>query len=222
MGLQFFGNDAYYHMRRIAYSLANFPTVLEFDRYINFPDGARPIWSPTFDWSIAALFFPLRGSLTTEALERLVVWIPPLLGGATVVILYHLARKQFGGGVAALAGLFLALLSGHFWYSQIGFIDHHAAVSFVVTLLLAAGMEFFRRATDQPEGLRPGLGGSIRMGLLFAATLLVWPGTLLHVGLLEVALLVYMLTRIERHHAVAAFGSACRPARLQCRPTALP
>ncbi len=202
-GLQFFGSDAYYHMRRIVYSLTNFPSVLEFDRYISFPEGARPIWSPIFDWSIAALLMPLREFLSIEELERVVVWIPPILGSLTVIILYHLARNFFGWGTATLAGLFLAVLSAHFWYSQIGFVDHHAAVAPVVTLLLAVGMEFFRRSSDLAEGAGRARGISIALGVMLALALLVWPGTLLHVGLLETALLVYLLTRTERDQAAA-------------------
>jgi asparagine N-glycosylation enzyme membrane subunit Stt3 len=38
-----FGTDAYYHMRRVLYTLANFPEVLRVDPYINFPYGGEPI-----------------------------------------------------------------------------------------------------------------------------------------------------------------------------------
>ena len=55
------GNDAYYHLRRIVYSLVHFPALLDFDPYINFPEGAKPIWTPVFDWGVALLMRPFFG-----------------------------------------------------------------------------------------------------------------------------------------------------------------
>ena len=57
-GVYPFGNDAFYHLRRIVYSVVRFPDVLDFDRYINYPEGAKPIWSPLFDWAVAAVSLP--------------------------------------------------------------------------------------------------------------------------------------------------------------------
>ena len=74
------------------------------------------------------------------ALERFLVWVPPLLGGATVLAAVGLARRHFGRAEAWLGGLLLAFLSAHFWYSQIGFVDHHAAVAWLSTLSVSAGM----------------------------------------------------------------------------------
>lgn len=46
-----FGNDAFYHLRRIAWSVHNFPGVLDFDLYLNFPERAKPIWTPYLIWT---------------------------------------------------------------------------------------------------------------------------------------------------------------------------
>ena len=53
--LEFFGNDAYYHARRILFGARNFPGVLDFDPYLNPPQGGEPIWSPLFDFVLAGL-----------------------------------------------------------------------------------------------------------------------------------------------------------------------
>jgi len=47
------GNDSFYHLRRIVYGVVNFPATLDFDPYINFPAGARVIWTPVMDWLMA-------------------------------------------------------------------------------------------------------------------------------------------------------------------------
>jgi asparagine N-glycosylation enzyme membrane subunit Stt3 len=54
----FFGNDAFYHLRRIVYSVVRFPDLLDFDLYINYPHGAKPIWPPLFDWAVALVSLP--------------------------------------------------------------------------------------------------------------------------------------------------------------------
>jgi dolichyl-diphosphooligosaccharide--protein glycosyltransferase len=189
----FFGNDAYYHMRRIMYSVVHFPKTLGFDPYINYPDGAEAIWTPLFDWSIALLLRPLFGSIGPAALERVAVWIPPVLGAATVVAVYFLALRWFGLAAALIAGGVLSVLSGHFWYSQIGFIDHHAAVTLAATGMLAAAMTLLsprgRRAVDAPRSW----GSAITTGLAFGGALLLWPGMLLHVGLVSIGLLAHLL-----------------------------
>ncbi len=197
-----FGNDAFYHMRRIIYSVVHFPAALEFDPYVSFPAGAKPIWTPVFDWIVALLVRPFYRADDLTDLERAVVWVPPLLGGATVVALYFIARVNFGNAVALLSGVTLSLLSGHFWYSQIGFVDHHAAVAFSSTLLLGASMGLLRRHAGLPAGSRGAWLACLATGTALAGTLLVWPGSLLHVGLVEVAFLVYLLSRPQREQAV--------------------
>jgi len=199
-----FGNDAYYHLRRIGYSVANFPAVLEFDSYIAFPTGAKPIWTPFFDWIMAALARPWIRDLSAGGagdLERLAVWVAPILGGACVVAAYALARRHFGYTPALLTGLVLSLLSGHVWYSQIGFIDHHAAVALVTTLLLGAGMCLLRAEARGEVGAA--WRHALWTGALYAGALVLWPGSLLHVGLLECGLYLYLLTRSERAEAIA-------------------
>ena len=42
--------DGWYHLRRILYSIENFPAALTTDPYVAWPTGAKPIWPPVFDW----------------------------------------------------------------------------------------------------------------------------------------------------------------------------
>jgi len=203
-GVYPFGNDAFYHLRRIQYSVANFPAVLSFDPFINFPHGAQPIWPPTFDWLVAALFRLVLGSDQPEKLERLAMWLPPFLGAATVVLLYLLARRFYSRSVALLAAGILCVLPAHFFYSQLGFLDHHALVALITTLLLAAAMDLLREPGNSPA---PGTGSDLRrsalLGLAMAGSVLVWPGSLLHVGIVQAALVARLLSASDRRAAVA-------------------
>jgi asparagine N-glycosylation enzyme membrane subunit Stt3 len=184
-----FDHDAYYHLRRIVWSVVHFPRVLDFDAYLNFPEGARAIWTPCFDWLVALLALPFAEPKELASIERVAVWVPPLLGAATVVSLYALARRHLGSPTALLAGALLAVSSGHYWYSQLGFVDHHAAEALTSTWLLAATMGFLDR-----EARAGSLGfAAVAQGLALAAALLVWPGSLLYAAIAEAGLVVAML-----------------------------
>jgi asparagine N-glycosylation enzyme membrane subunit Stt3 len=202
-GAYFFGNDAYYHVRRIWYAVVNFPDFLYHDSYLNYPHGAQAIWPPTFDWLSALLVYFTVGPESQNDMERLLVWVPPALGAATVVALYRLAIRYFSRSAALVAGLILAVLPGHFWYSQFGFVDHHVAVALVTTGLLAAAMAL---SSHEPGGIR--LSGaawraSAWLGVALAGSLLVWPGCLIHVSIIEVALLARLLSASPAGAALA-------------------
>lgn len=196
-----FGTDAYYHMRGILHTLANFPATLRFDPYINFPAGGEPIWSPVFDLAIAAVALPFATSADPLIVERFAVFVPPALGAATVVALYLVARRHFGVGVAAIAGLMLCFLSGHFWYSQLGFVDHHAAVALLSTLLFGATLKLLD-ALERPADGKRDHTAAVLLGLASAALLLVWPGGLLHVTIAALTLLSTLLLCTERKRAI--------------------
>jgi dolichyl-phosphooligosaccharide-protein glycotransferase len=210
-GIVLFDPDAYYHMRRIAFSVVNFPKTLSPDAYINHPDGGQPIWTPLFDWCVAALLLPLRSGDDVAALERVAVFVPPLLGASTVVVLYFVARRHFGIAPATLAGVILALLSGHSWYSQLGFIDHHAAEALAATAMLGAGMRLLANASAVDPQVRLKRRGMLVTGACFGVGLLLWPGMLLHVAIVDLALVGFALTRRERADAVAFAWTLAAP-----------
>jgi asparagine N-glycosylation enzyme membrane subunit Stt3 len=194
------GPDAYYHLRRIAYTVVGFPRFLGFDPYVSFPEGGRPIWPPLFDFTLAALARLGLGAEAGAPLERLLMWAPPLLGAACVLALFSLARRAWGPGTAGLAALLLALLPAHFVYSQLGELDHHAAVALAVTWVLAAALTQLRApAADVRGSVLPALGFAASA----AFALLLWPGCLLAVATSGAALLARTLTLARRDEAVA-------------------
>lgn len=195
------GNDAYYHLRRIRYTIEHFPDVLSFDPLINFPAGAQPIWPPTFDWLIAASLRILPGIEEAHQLERFAVWIPPLIGAVTVVFVYFLAVHFFSRSAAWVAAGSLALLPGHVFYSRLGEIDHHFLVASMVTATLAITMQLFR-TPEAPGADGKGLAWSGALGLSMALCVVIWPGTLLHLGLLQIAMLARLLGCAERASAL--------------------
>ena len=197
----FFGNDAYYHMRRILYALGRFPETLEFDRYVNFPQGAKVIWPPLFDVAIALLLRPFHQPSNEDLVERIVIWIPPLLGALTVLVLFFLAKRTFGFAVAVVSSLILSVLSAHVWYSQIGFVDHHAAVALFSTLLLASAMDLFSELSIGRDNRTNIFAKAALMAIMAGVILLLWPGAILYVVMVQIGLLLLLLTRATREEA---------------------
>jgi dolichyl-diphosphooligosaccharide--protein glycosyltransferase len=196
------GRDELYHVRKIVYQVARFPEVLDFDPYVSFPFGATPVWPPFLDWVIAAAV----RLLATDALavERLIVWLPPLLGAATVALLGEVGRRHFSALAGLVAGLWLVLLPAHHMHSQLGQVDHQVVLGLATVLLLGAAMAWL--AT--PGASRRRSAWAAAVGLVSALALLVSPGALLSILPVEAAAVVWALAAVERAEAVARARSA--------------
>ena len=200
-GTRLVGPDAHYHLRRILWTVENFPEVLKRDFYVGFPAGGEPIWTPFFEQAIAWIAWLGVGPGHPQAVERLAVWVPPLLGATTVAATYLMGQRYFGRRVGGIAAAFVCLLPAPLHYSQIGFVDHHAAAALAVAGLLAAQLSF---ASPQ----RPGLGAAIVTGIAIGASLLVWPGTLLQVALVQAWMLVAVVSANDATSACRRAGDA--------------
>lgn len=184
--------DSYYHLRRIWFSVARFPESLAFDRYSSFPEGSQIPWPVAFDWTIAAVIRPFVDPGDQSAVEALAVWVPALLGAANTGLIALFAARFYGLAAGWLAGLVYSAMPIGFVFSQLGVIDHHVAVALLSTSMLWLAAELFS-SSDRAESLAesrraPAVGLSCALGLSMAITLLVWPGSLLHAGVLQVAL----------------------------------
>ncbi len=204
--------DAWYHLRRIVYAVRNAPETLSFDPFLNFPHGAEAIWPPLFDVAIATILRPFVGigddftSVDLAKIEQTVVWLPPILGAATVWVLYRWMRRHFGFGPAVVAGAALGVLSGSVAYARVGLVDHHVAVALVATAMLGAGMDLVRALRIRARVASP----AAWLGVLQVLLLALWPGGLLHVVLVDAGLVGFVLSQMQRSDAIriaAVFGA---------------
>jgi len=146
-----YAGDAYYHLRRIWFSVTRFPETLSFDRYVSFPEGSQIVWPAAFDWTIAALIRPFVDPSDQVAVEAMAVWVPAVLGAATTGLLALFASRLYGRGAGWCAGLIYSVLPMSFIFSQLGMIDHHVAVALLTT-------ELGGRARDTHHAFERGLG----------------------------------------------------------------
>src|SRR5438477_9299462 len=115
--------DELYHWKRMSYSAAHFPHVLEFDcdRGIG---GAFCPWPPLYDVAAGGVARLLGAEDADEVLTR-IIWFPPLLfalfTGLTVLVL----ARSCGIIAAILTGIALATSPFLVTPSWIGSIDHH-------------------------------------------------------------------------------------------------
>ncbi len=166
------GNDPYYQAHRVFQALGSYPWVPLVDPLLDHPYGAAPIWPPVFPWLLATLAWAL-GLDTTRAVETLLAVSTPLVGASICIPVYGLARRILDAPWAWLAAALSVSIPAHLWYSRLGFVDHHAAVTLVQVSMFLGGLRAMR------EG---------RAGLLVASTavgMLLWNGFILFVGLLD-------------------------------------
>ena len=167
-GIQLYGYDSFYHMRRIFYTAKNFPHTLWFDSYLNHPVGLEITWPPLFDQLVAAVSLLFGGS--PRAVEAAGAVVPPILGSATILLLYLLAKKLFGMRVALLSAFLLAIDMKHIGRSFFGLPDHDVLV---LLLILGAILLIAYALTEKDRWLMY----AVSAGVLIAAAAYTWLGT---------------------------------------------
>jgi asparagine N-glycosylation enzyme membrane subunit Stt3 len=164
--------DELYHWKRMAYSAAHFPHVLEFDgnRGVS---GAFCPWPPLYDVAAGGAARLLGATTSTDVLAR-IVWFPPILFALfTGITVWILARRN-GTIVATITGIALATSPFLVTTSWIGSIDHHylePVLTFAILGTTCLGM----RAETRREKIRAGilLGIAITAALFIQTALLI-------------------------------------------------
>ena len=168
------GYDEYYHMRRILYGVNNFPDVLWFDSYLNYPHGLSLTWPPLFDQISAALCLAL-GQHTKAGVEMTAAFVPVIIGILAMVVVYYIMRELFDHRVALLSSFMAALAPYYLLYTMVAATDHHSLEVFLQLLSLL----FFILAISRPE--KRWLYASAA-GLALAALAYTWQGADVYFG----------------------------------------
>ena len=226
----FSGNDAWYHLRQVSYSVANWPNTMPFDVWTEFPSGTSVGQFGTFyDQLIAtgALIVGL-GNPSDHLIRMVHLFAPAIVGAAIVIPTYYLGR-HIGDRTGGVIAVVLVALSGGelLRRSLVGFSDHHVAEVFFQVIAVLAILIALRVAEEEKpvyeliidrdwDALRRPIGWSAIAGTALALYMSVWPPGILLVGILGIYVtlqlpIAYLRGESPEHVGIAAgtiFGVA--------------
>lgn len=153
-----FGNDAFYHARRILDTVADPPAFYEFDPKIHAPEGSLLTWPWGYDYAMAMLV--KAGELLGIPAPpiAILIWLPVLAVLLPVGLIMLIARRLgLSEPLVAIAGLATALLPLTQFLYGVGQIDHHFAEHIFVLATIASGLRWFSRPHDRAAAITLGV-----------------------------------------------------------------
>lgn len=202
----FNGNDAWYHLRQVSYTVRHWPQTMPFDPWTSFPTGTSVgQFGTLYDQLVAtaALLIGL-GSPSNQTVALTLLFAPAVLGTLVAIPTYFLG-KRFGGRFGGLVGVAILALSPSTFLGRsiAGFSDHHAAETFfqvlavavIIVALSVAEREkpVYEQFTERDfENLRRPVGWAALAGVVITLYVWAWPPGLLLVGIFGVFLLIVL------------------------------
>ena len=203
----FSGNDAWYHLRQVEYTVRHWPFTMPYDPWTYFPYGTNAAQFGTlYDQLVATAALVVGLGSPSSDLVAKTLLVAPAVFGALVAVPVYAVGKRLAGRVAGLFGaVVLLLLPGQFLQrGLVGFADHNVAEPLFQTLAVLGLMVAIGVATRETpvwelvvdrdiDALRQPLLWSALAGVGVALYMWVWPPGVLLVGVFGVYL-VYQLT----------------------------
>jgi dolichyl-diphosphooligosaccharide--protein glycosyltransferase len=198
----FRGNDAWYHLREVNYTVRNWPATMPFDPWTYFPYGTSVgQFGTLYDQIVATVALVVGLGSPSQSLVSTTLLVAPVAFGALAVLPTYYLGARLGGRAGGLFGVvILALLPGTFLQRTIvGFADHNGAEPFFQTLaVLALVVALSVAETEKPiwelvtardvdELRRPAIYAALA-GVAMAGYMWVWPPGILLVGIFGVFL----------------------------------
>ncbi|WP_435063260.1 oligosaccharyl transferase, archaeosortase A system-associated [Halobaculum sp. EA56] len=207
----FSGNDAWYHLRMVEYTVANWPFTMPFDPWTNYPFGTSVgQFGTLYDQIVATAALVVGLGSPSADLVAKTLLVAPAVFGALVAVPTYLLGKRLGGRVGGLfAAVVLMLLPGTFLRrGLVGFADHNIAEPFFQTFAVVALMVALAVAQrDRPiwelvqtrewEELKPTVAWSALAGVATGLYIWTWPPGVFLVGIFG----VYLVLQAVSDHA---------------------
>jgi hypothetical protein len=153
-----YGNDSFYHARRILDTVADPSAFYQFDPKIHAPEGSLLTWPWGYDYAMAMLV--KLGELLGIAAPpiAILVWLPVLAVLLPIGLIMLIARRLgLSQPLAIIAGLATALLPLTQFLYGVGQIDHHFAEHIFVLATIAAGLRWCARPQDTRAAVALGI-----------------------------------------------------------------
>ncbi len=202
----FSGNDAWYHLRQVRYTVKHWPQTMPFDPWTRFPTGTSVgQFGTLYDQLVATAALVAGGGSPSEQTTALALLFAPAVIGTLVAVPTYFLGKRFGGRFGGVVGVAILALSPSTFLgrSVAGFSDHHAAevlfqvlaVAAIVLALAVAEREkpVYEQFTERDfSNLRRPVGWGVLAGVAILLYVWVWPPGLMLVGIFGVFLLVVL------------------------------
>ncbi len=147
-------DDPLYNLRQTEQMLANNLQYAWFDPMTLYPFGSNIYWGPLFPM-IIAFFCMIAGATTRPEIISIALLVGPILGAATVAVMYYVGKTCGDWKTGLLASGFTAIVSGQFFYrSFYGYIDHHIAEVLFSTLFCLFYMYALLSVKDKTTDLK--------------------------------------------------------------------
>lgn len=180
-----FGNDAFYHARRILDTVADPSAFYEFDAKIHAPEGSLLTWPWGYDYAMAMLVKAGQLLGISAPPIGILIWLPVLAVLLPVGLMMLIARRLgMSPPLVIIAGLAVALSPLTQFLFGVGQIDHHFAEYIFVLATLACGLRWFQRPDDTRAavtlGVVLGIAPAVHNGLfilqvpVLAALFVMW------------------------------------------------
>lgn len=165
-----FGNDSFYHARRILDTVANPAAFYQFDPKIHAPEGSLLTWPWMYDYGMAWLVRAAMAVGIPGSPLAIAIWIPVAAVFASVGLMMLIARRLGLSTVfIVLAGLAVAFSPLTQLLHTVGQIDHHYAEYIFVLATIACGLKWLQQPQDRRAaivlgvvlGLAPGINNGL-------------------------------------------------------------
>ena len=120
-------DDPLYNLRQVEFLLANNLQYGWFEPMTQYPFGTSIYWGPLFPLTVA-IGCLITGASTRPEIIHILLIVPPLMGAASVAVMYYVGKVCGTWKTGVLASGFTAIVAGQFFYRSLyGYADHHIA-----------------------------------------------------------------------------------------------
>ncbi|WP_231183005.1 oligosaccharyl transferase, archaeosortase A system-associated [Haladaptatus sp. DYF46] len=200
----FSGNDAWYHLRQVQYTVSHWPATMPFDPWTYYPFGTSVgQFGTLYDQIVATAALIVGLGDPSQKTVALTLLVAPAVFGTLVAVPTYFIGKRLGGRLGGVFGvLVLALIPGVFLNrGLVGFSDHNVVEPFfqsfaVLAMMVAVSVAererpVFELLVDRDfASVRRPLGYGILAGIATALYLWVWPPGVLLIGIFGVFFLL--------------------------------
>jgi dolichyl-diphosphooligosaccharide--protein glycosyltransferase len=228
------GNDPYYHLRSVQYTVENFPSTIPYDPWTNFPTGtSADQFTTIFDQIIALVALVVGMGNPSDSLVRHIFLVAPPFVAVLICIPTYFIGRRLGGRIGGIVSVGIIALAPDrlLLISLAGRVDHHVAEVFLMSLSVLGVMVALSVAEKEKPvyelaragnfgSFRRTIGWSMLAGVAMGLYMWTWPPGVWIFGTLGIFFVVYMSIehvrgRSPEHGAIAGVLSMTTAAVLQ-------